>query len=149
MGTMCMQLWWTKTTTMHSSHLLLCTHFSSQRHWIHPTASQWLHNLKTDSHEPQYLPRYRSVQSPYLSKQTSVGQSTYWPISPCLVMGPEWIFRMSKRACSLGSSMSVEGIMTTVRLHRTSQGISHKQCSSRKTRFYVQLKKCVCSCPPF
>lgn len=28
------------------------------------------------------------------------------PISPCLVMGLEWILRMSRRACSLGSSMS-------------------------------------------
>lgn len=32
----------------------------------------------------------------------------YSPISPCLVIGLEWILRMSRRACSLGSSMSEE-----------------------------------------
>lgn len=30
------------------------------------------------------------------------------PISPCLVIGPAWIFRMSIRACSLGKEISVK-----------------------------------------
>lgn len=41
-----------------------------------------------------------------MATRTVCTVSTRSPISPCLVMGLEWILRMSRRACSLGSSMS-------------------------------------------
>ncbi|EZA60144.1 hypothetical protein X777_15081 [Ooceraea biroi] len=31
----------------------------------------------------------------------------FLPISPCLAIGKAWIFKISKRACSLGSGISI------------------------------------------